>query len=116
MFDRETLKQEIKEEILKELKERSRKNVPAIETIRKKWFNGPDPNYRYSGSEMEKLFGSYGQHRVWDALRTLTRLIFGKDNQAQLQNVDPKELEHVMNALCEYVYNLKKEQLESKKE
>lgn len=106
----EAEKQELKQEILEELMvKKSNKSIPGLEAIKKKWFNGSNPENKYRDSVMEKRFGSYGQHKVWDAMRTLARLIFHKTYQSELQRVEQEKLEHVCNALCELVCSLEEE-------
>ena len=82
-----------------------------MEKIKAKWMYGPDARYRYSDSVLDKLFGN-NQHKAWDAVRSLTRLIFSKGNQSQLANVDQELLEHVCDKLFETVYELRKEVVE----
>lgn len=104
------LKEEIKQDILRELEEsRATRRTPSgMEKVKAKWMYGPDAKYRYTDSVLEKLFGT-NQHKVWDATRSLVRLIFHKDNQSQLANVDQELLEHVCDTLFETVYRLRKE-------
>lgn len=105
----EKLKEELKAEILEELKtENSRKSVLGLEVIRKKWFNGPNNRDKYSNSLMSKMFGN-DQHRVWDNVRGLARIIFGVKSQVRLSSVDQKKLEMVCDSLCELIYRLKEE-------
>ena len=108
MNEREQLKAEIREEILEELAKKSNKPVPALENVRKKWFNGPDKRFKYNNSKMQQVFGN-NQHRVWDAIRTLTRLIFHKGTCSQLRDIDQEKVEKVANSICEMVYLLEKE-------
>lgn len=109
MTDIEKLKEELKAEILEELKaENSKKSVPGLEVIRKKWFNGPDSRNKYSSSLMHQMFGN-DQHRIWDNVRSLARIIFGMKSQVRLSSVDQKELEMVCESLCELIYKLKEE-------
>lgn len=105
MDDREKLKAEIREEILAEIERKSNKAVPGLENIREKWFNGEDKYHKYDNSKMQQLFGN-NQHHVWDAARTLTRVILRKDYCAQLRSLDQNEVEEVMNKICETVYSL----------
>lgn len=109
MTDVEKLKEELKAEILEELKaEVSKKSIPGLEAIRKKWFNGPDNRNKYNNSLMYKRFAN-DQHRVWDNVRGLARIIFGVKSQVRLSSVDQKKLEMVCNSLCELIYKLKEE-------
>lgn len=109
MTDVEKLKEELKAEILEELKaENSKKSVPGLEVIRKKWFNGSDSRNKYNGSLMHKMFGN-DQHRVWDNVRGLARIVFGVKSQVRLSTVDQKKLETVCDSLCELIYKLKKD-------
>lgn len=113
MNDLERLKEELREEILAEIRNdiSTRKNVDSLEKVKAKYFYGPNKKDRYIGSKMYTLFGSSGQHRVWDAVRTLTRIIFNKKSQAQLATVDQDEVERVCDLLCELVCNLKTEMI-----
>lgn len=108
---KEELKEELKTEILKELEEsrHSMKRVPALEAMRKKWFHGPNPKYPYSDSKMYKIFGGYDQHKVWDTVCAVTRLVFQVDSRVQLRNCDQDKVEHVADVLFETVYSLRKE-------
>ena len=109
MTDIEKLKKELKLEILEELKtENSRKSAPGLEVVRKKWFNGSDIRNKYDGSLMYKMFKN-DQHRVWDNVRGLARIIFGVKSQVRLSSVDQKKLEMVCDALCELIYKLKED-------
>lgn len=107
--ERELLKAELREEILEELARKSNRRALGIESVRKKWFIGPDKRNPYSNSEMYKVFRN-DQHKVWEAIRTLTRLIFHKGSCAQLENLDQEKVEHVADALCELVYSLVREE------
>lgn len=113
MNEREQLKAEIMEEILEELAKKSNKPVPALENVRKKWFNGPDKRFKYSNSKMQQVFGD-NQHRVWDAIRSLTRLVFNKSQCSQLRDIDQEKVEKVANSICEMVYSLAKEECDCK--
>lgn len=109
MTDIEKLKKELKSEILEELKsETSRKSVPGLEAIRKKWFNGSNNRDKYNDSLMYKMFQN-DQHRVWGNVRGLARIIFGVKSQVRLSSVDQKKLEMVCDSLCELIYKLKEE-------
>ncbi|MDR2025356.1 MAG: hypothetical protein LBQ71_19425 [Hungatella sp.] len=112
MNDLEKIKAELKREILAEISNDmpSRKNVDSLERIKTKYFYGPNMNDRHNGSRMQKLFGN-DQHRVWDAVRTLTRIIFDKKNQGQLTFADQDEVERVCDSVCYLVCSLKAEML-----
>lgn len=108
----EKLKAEIlealKAEILEELQINSRKRVPGLEIVRKKWFYGLDGKHsHYENSKMDSLFGN-DQHRIWEAVRSLTRIIFEKECQIQLRDCNQDEILRVADALCDYIYLLKK--------
>lgn len=111
MNDLERLKEELRQEILEEIRNDipSRKSVDSLERIKAKYFYGPNMNDRHNGSRMYNLFGSYGQFKVWDAVRTLTRIIFDKKNQGQLAFADQDEVERVCDSLCYLVCSLKTE-------
>lgn len=104
------LKEEIKQEVLMELEESkaTRSIPPGINKTKAKWLYGPDSRDRYTDSMLDKVFGT-SQHKVWDAVRTLARLIFAKDHQSKLMNVDQGLLEHVCDELFATVYRLKQE-------
>lgn len=109
MDDLEKLKQELKAELLEELKvEGARKSVPGLEAIRKKWFNGTDIRNKYNDSEMYKRFGN-DQHKIWDHVRGITRIVFGVKNQARLSIVDQEKLEKVCDDLCQIICDLREE-------
>jgi len=114
MTDIEKLKEELKREILEELKDNSasRKNVPALEKVKAKWFHGPDARNKYNGSLMDKAFGSPEQHKIWDAVRLLVRITFRKKSTAALSDVDSEKLERVCDSLCKCIYSLKEEDRE----
>lgn len=115
MNDLEKLKQELKQEILEELKSyTSNRRIPGLEAVRKKWFNGPNSRDKYTDSLMYKMFKN-DQHRVWESVRTLTRLIFSMKSQVRLSSVDQTDVERVADALCKLIYSLKQE-IGSKKE
>ena len=105
--ERELLKEELRAELMEEFNKKSHKQVQALVSISKKWFNGPNKNFKWSDSKMQRIFGSHDQHKVYEAIRTLTRLIFGKSVAVQLRDEDQKEVEKVANAICELVYSLK---------
>lgn len=108
MEDLEKLKAELKAEILEELQINSRKRVPGLEVVRKKWFYGSDEKYcHYDNSKMDELFGT-DQHRVWEAVRSLTRIIFEKEWPIQLRDCNQDEVARVADSLCDYIYLLKK--------
>lgn len=107
--ERELLKAELRAEILEELSRKSNRRAPGIEAVRKKWFQGENKINPYFDSEMDKVFGS-DQHKVWEAVRTLTRLIFHKGSCSQLENLDQNKVEYVADALCELVHSLEMEQ------
>lgn len=111
MTDIEKIKEELKREILEELKNNSasRKSVPALEKVKAKWFYGPDARNRYNGSLMDQLFGNPEQHRIWDAVRLLVRIIFCKKSTVGLSDVDQEKLERVCDSLCKCIYSLKDE-------
>lgn len=104
------LKEEIKQEVLMELEESkaTRSIPPGISKVKAKWMYGPDSRDRYTDSMLDKVFGT-SQHKVWDAVRTLVRLIFSKGHQNKLMNVDQELLEHVCEELFETVYRLRQE-------
>ena len=104
--ERELIKAELREELLEEIARKSNRRAPGIETVRKKWFTGPNKMYQYSNSEMDKIFGA-DQHKVWDAIRTLTRLIFGKSSCSQLEFLEQDAVEDVTERLCKIVYDLR---------
>lgn len=110
MDDRELLKQEIKTEIMEELNaDRSMKQVPGLKKVKEKWFFGPDKNFKYSDSVMSKMFGSYNQHKVWESVRHLTRIVFGATYQPELTRLDQDKIEYVADRLCTLICELRKE-------
>jgi len=111
MTDIEKLKEELKQEILEELKNNSvsGKNVPAMDKVKAKWFYGPDARNKYVGSLMDITFGYREQHRVWDTVRLLVRIIFCKKSTTRLSDVDPEKVERVCDSLCKCIYSLKEE-------
>ncbi len=106
--ERELLKAELREEILEELSRKSNRRALGLETVRKKWFFGPNKKFQFENSKMAQFFGT-DQHKVWDAVRSLTRLIFHKGSCSQLENLNQEKVEYVANALCELVYSLAEE-------
>lgn len=114
MTDIEQLKGELKAEILEELKaEASRKGIPGLEAVRKKWFNGPDRKDKYHDSEMYKRFGN-DQHKVWDSVRAIARVIFDMKSQTRLSMVNQEKLEVVCDSLCQLICELKEDIKEDK--
>lgn len=109
--ERELLKAELREEILEELSRKSNRRAPGIEAVRHRWTCDSKNKYSYTESKLGKYFGA-NQCKVWDAVRTLTRLIFQKGSCSQLENLDQDKVEYVANALCELVYSLAEEQKE----
>lgn len=110
MDDRELLKQEIKTEIMEELNAaRSMKQIPGLKKVKEKWFFGPDKNFKYSNSVMDKMFGCYNQHRVWDSVRQLTRIIFSATYLSELTRLDQDKIEYVADRLCTEICELRKE-------
>ena len=112
MTEREQLKAEIFAEIMAELDKKSNKRIPSLEAVRKNWFFGPDPKFRYSESKMQQAVGYRNQHVVWEAVRTLTRLIFGKNPYTRLISCDQGRVEEVANSICEMVYRFAIEERE----
>lgn len=109
--EREKLKEELKMEILAELKTNSelsnpKKFVPGMNSVLVKWFKGDDKKNAYSKTKMHLLFGDK-QHRVWDNVRALTRLIFDTNSGAKLNLCNQKQVEHVADTLCETIYSLR---------
>lgn len=104
------LKEEIKQEVLMELEESkaTRSIPPGINKVKAKWMYGPDSKNHYTDSILDKVFGA-NQHKVWEGIRTLVRLIFAKDHQSKLMNVDQELLERVCNELFATVYRLRQE-------
>lgn len=100
-------KEKLKQEILEELRaEKLKKEVPGLAAIKKEWFNGPDRKYRWSDSSMYDLFGN-DQHRVWDNVRQLTRVIFNVPYQTSLLALNQEEVARVADILCETIANLR---------
>lgn len=105
--EREQLKAELREELMNELSSKSRKTSPGLDTVYKKWFYGPDRRNNHKDSKMAKAFGNANQWGVWEAIRTLVRLIFGRRYVAQLISDDQQKVEEVANTICELIYSLK---------
>lgn len=100
-------KEKLKQEILEELRtEKSRKEIPGLVAVKKKWFNGADRKYRWSDSSMDVLFGN-DQHRVWDNVRQLTRVIFNAPHQTSLLTLNQEEVAQVADILCEIISDLR---------
>lgn len=98
-----------------ELENRRNGRIPGLENIRKKWFNGNDKNNKYRNSKMDTVFGN-NQHKVWDAVRGLTRIIFNKNSPAKLRYLDQDAVEEVADRICELIYLLGSEAAKMEKE
>lgn len=100
-------KEKLKQEILEELRtEKSRKEVPGLVAVKKKWFNGADRKYIWSDSSMDALFGN-DQHRVWDNVRQLTRVVFNAPHQTSLLTLNQEEVAQVADILCKIISDLR---------
>lgn len=99
--EREQLKAELRKEIVDEINSMpNRKHPEGLKDVKTCWFGGAHtPSY---ASRMGKILPD--SHYAWDAIRTLTRLIYGKKNYYQLVSVEQEDVKRVANALCELVY------------
>lgn len=112
--ERESIKAELREEIMNELSNKQRKRPSGLETVYKRWFYGPDSRDKYKNSKMAQAFGNATQWKVWEAVRTLARLVLGKSRVAQLDEADQEAVERVTEAICQLVYSLKSENVDLK--
>lgn len=103
----EQIKESIKKEILNELPSVNEKAIP-LEYAKKTWFYGEGGSIKFENSVMEKEFGRYRMHKVWEAVRTLTKEIFGKQYYQQLSDCDPEVCNIVCDKICETVIELRK--------
>ena len=100
--EREQLKAELRNEIVDEINSMldRKKHPEGLKDVKTRWFGGAHtPTY---DSRMGKILPD--SHYAWDAIRTLTRLIYGKKNYYQLVSVEQEDVKRVANALCELVY------------
>lgn len=105
--EREQLKAELREEILEEMTNKSRKTAPGLKKVYEKWFFGPDKKDKFKNSKMEQAFGRSMSWKAWEGIRALAKTHFGISYQSQLINVNQDELERVADAICQLVYSLK---------
>jgi len=78
----------------------------ALSTPRNKWFS-----HINKPSLMHKEFGNYAYWQVWENVRKLTCLICGVGYCRQL--VGNEDAEEIAEKMCQFVYDLRKEKLES---
>ena len=79
----------------------------ALSIPRNKWFS----HGVRSQSPMHKEFGNYAYWQVWENIRKLTCLICGVGYCRQL--VGNEDAEEIAEKICQFIYDLRKEKLES---
>lgn len=106
----EELKQQLKDELRKELvlKKTSSAPVPLAE-VKRRWFysNTTDRYIEYADSVMGREFSTYDLHKIWENVRNLTRLIMDKGNYKQLECCDHEVCNKVCDELCKTVFDLR---------
>lgn len=105
---------EVKASIMEEMKGKCIKEdtQSALAAPRNKWFvrstskDNPSPMY--------KIFGTYAYWQVWENIRKLTCLICGVGYCRQLNG--NMKADEIADKICEFIYNLRDEQVNSCKE
>ena len=106
--------EELKQQLKKELQEEFKTKIcdTPLKEAKKKWFYGGRKSSmygnKYTDSIMEKEFGSPVNHRIWENVRNLTKIIFDKSDYRHLVDIDTEIADYVCDRICATIYTLRK--------